>query len=36
MQVGFIERRPGLLAIHEGKGKEGRRQRATHLSENEL
>lgn len=33
MQAGFIERRVG---IHEGEGKERRKQRGKDLSENEL
>lgn len=36
MQAGFMERRAGLLGIHEREGKEGRKQRGMYLSENEL
>lgn len=36
MQAGFMERRAGLLGIHEGEGEDGRKQRGVRLSENEL
>lgn len=36
MQAGSRERRVGLLRIHEGEGKEGKKQRGLHLSEDEL
>lgn len=29
MQAGFMERRAGLLGIHEGEGEDGRKQSAS-------